>query len=720
MDTKKIMDAVSSTKVPSLLITSTKMSEDIHTSKQLVPMLEYWNLSQATDKDYPTLSSPTSHVVAVHTLSLQFRLVGIDYTESLENKSSNSYRKLEKEVRLTVILLLGTQYQVQDFILDQVGNSQGDLDITAEAYINTSIHVDVRWVLEALRGLVNYSVDLSSLSVNGSRLGLQVFPFSFLVTNREVNKKLLDRSTLEHRTLARDLSDVDYLAASSLQVDPFSFTVAGDGLEPPFTSLGVPGYGVALIVMCALAIIAIPVLNLLPKILGRKDKIIITRAGDLEAGVETFELDNPGFHSIVEPYGLSLSGSNPWAEVDVSQPRALSDLTPVVVQCGEAQVVVTVNRDLFGTGKLIQAADLSLGSSGCQYTSVDDAKEIVIFEAGLHECGSILYMTQDSLVYGISLYYKPTPGSNSVIVRTNPAEVPIECHYPRKDNVSSKAIKPTWVPFSSTISAEEKLAFSLRLMKDDWSSERPSNRYHLGDTMHIQADVHTENHVALRLFIDNCVATPNPDRDSSPQYSIIDFNGCLIDGRLDDSTSAFVSPRIRQDSLRFTVDAFRFSGDARDLIYITCHLKVSAADQSPDPLNKACSYNKARNTWSPVEGIGDICRCCEARNCGQSQRTPQRWRGFGGRFRRDVLMHGDDSTGKAETDLMVGPVILEAQKTSVHFPEDQRTEGLIAKGASELVVHIMIGLTVATAVLTLASVSLVCFVVAKKSSRSNI
>lgn len=91
-----------------------------------------------------------------------------------------------------------------------------------------------------------------------------------------------------------------------------------------------------------------------------------------------------------QPYGLSLSWSNPWAEVDISQPRALSDLKPVTVQCGEAQVVVTVKRDLFGTGRLVQAADLSLGFPGCQYTSVDDVKEIVVFEAGLHECGSTL------------------------------------------------------------------------------------------------------------------------------------------------------------------------------------------------------------------------------------------------------------------------------------------------------------------------------------------
>uniref|UniRef100_A0ACB8E5X4 Uncharacterized protein n=1 Tax=Sphaerodactylus townsendi TaxID=933632 RepID=A0ACB8E5X4_9SAUR len=203
-------------------------------------------------------------------------------------------------------------------------------------------------------------------------------------------------------------------------------------------------------------------------------------------------------------------------------------------QCGEAQVVVAVKRDLFGTGRLIQAADLSLGSSGCKHTSLDAAKDAVVFDVGLHECGSTLQMTPDSLVYNIILHYKPTPASNAVVIRTSPVEVPIECHYPRKSNVSSKAIQPTWIPFSSTLSAEQKLSFTLRLMNDDWSSERTSNAYQLGDVMNIQANVNGENHVALRLFVDSCVATLTPQRDSSPQYAIIDYNGWVpVEGTRD-------------------------------------------------------------------------------------------------------------------------------------------------------------------------------------------
>uniref|UniRef100_A0A8C6JQZ2 Zona pellucida sperm-binding protein 3 n=1 Tax=Melopsittacus undulatus TaxID=13146 RepID=A0A8C6JQZ2_MELUD len=177
-------------------------------------------------------------------------------------------------------------------------------------------------------------------------------------------------------------------------------------------------------------------------------------------------------------------------------------------------------------------------------------------------------------------------------------------------------------------------------LPDDWSSERQSNGFQLGESLHLQADVAAGNHIPLRLFVDDCVATLSPDRNSSPRYALVDLSGCLVDGRLDDTTSAFISPRPRQETLQFTVDAFRFAGDERSLIYITCHLKVSPVDQAPNPSNKACSFNKASSLWAPVEGTGDICSCCETGNCplygGYSRRPNPAARWPGRRLRRDL------------------------------------------------------------------------------------
>uniref|UniRef100_A0A8B9TM20 Zona pellucida sperm-binding protein 3 n=1 Tax=Anas platyrhynchos TaxID=8839 RepID=A0A8B9TM20_ANAPL len=333
--------------------------------------------------------------------------------------------------------------------------------------------------------------------------------------------------------------------------------------------------------------------------------------------------------------------------------QAAAPLHPVAVQCQEAQVVLTVHRDLFGTGRLVRAGDLTLGCWSCRYW-VPDSAEVHFADLSALPCP--FQMTPDSLIYKTSLFYKPTPAGNAVIVRTSPAVVPIECHYPRRSNVSSNAVRPTWAPFHSTLSAEEKLVFSLRLM-NDWSSERLSNGFQLGESLHLQADVVPGGHVPLRLFVEDCVATPSCGLRGgavSP-WGVPDFcplSRCLVDGRADDSTSAFVSPRPRQETLQFVVDAFKFAGDDRNLIYITCHLKVSPADQAPNPLNKACSFNKASSLWAPVEGTGDICSCCETGNCalygGYSRRNNPlaRWPGRRG------------SSRAAEAEVSLGPLLI--------------------------------------------------------------
>ncbi|XP_025033389.1 zona pellucida sperm-binding protein 3-like [Python bivittatus] len=141
--------------------------------------------------------------------------------------------------------------------------------------------------------------------------------------------------------------------------------------------------------------------------------------------------------------------------------------------------------------------------------------------------------------------------------------------------------------------------------------------------MHLQADVRAENHLPLRLWVESCVAGLSPLPTSGPQYDIMGSSGCLLDGREEGVSSTFLSPRLRQETLQFTVDAFRFTGEAQRLIYITCHLKVTPADRAPDAWNKACSFDAASRLWIPVEGPRGICSCCEARSCDGTVQEPE-------------------------------------------------------------------------------------------------
>ncbi|XP_027965932.1 zona pellucida sperm-binding protein 3 [Eumetopias jubatus] len=394
--------------------------------------------------------------------------------------------------------------------------------------------------------------------------------------------------------------------------------------------------------------------------------------------------------------------TTPWRETYYSLPSR----PPVVVECLEAQLVVTVSKNLFGTGKLVRPADLTLGPQNCEPLVSMDADDVVRFEVGLHECGNGVQVTDSALVYSTFLLHSPRPEGNLSILRTNRAEVPIECHYPRHSNVSSQAILPTWVPFRTTMLSEEKLVFSLHLMEEDWGSEKRSPTFQLGDVAHLQAEVHTGSHVPLRLFVDHCLATLTPDRNASPHHTIVDFHGCLVDG-LSDTSSAFKRPRPRPETLQFTVDMFHFANDSRNTIYITCHLKVTPADQVPDQLNKACSFIKSTKRWYPVEGTADICHCCNKGSCGlpgSSRRLSRLERGqhksaSRTRSRRHVT---------EEAEITVGPLIFLGKAG------DRGVEGSTSPHTS-----VMLGLGLATVVsLTLATMGLVLARRHRSASRS--
>ncbi|MCJ8739041.1 hypothetical protein PDJAM_G00042700 [Pangasius djambal] len=195
----------------------------------------------------------------------------------------------------------------------------------------------------------------------------------------------------------------------------------------------------------------------------------------------------------------------------------------ITARCNETAVYVEVRKDLFGAGPTLNIAAFTLG--GCAASGVDASSQVLIYESALHGCNSKLTVTVNELVYIFTLGLASVPLSGTPILRRAGARVFIECHYPRLHNVSSSAIMPAWIPYASAEAAEELLVFSLRLMMDDWISERPSNQYYLGELVNIEATVLQFHHVPLRVLVDSCVATAVPDVNAVPRYSFIENYG---------------------------------------------------------------------------------------------------------------------------------------------------------------------------------------------------
>uniref|UniRef100_A0A8C4X6T1 Zona pellucida sperm-binding protein 3 n=1 Tax=Erpetoichthys calabaricus TaxID=27687 RepID=A0A8C4X6T1_ERPCA len=283
----------------------------------------------------------------------------------------------------------------------------------------------------------------------------------------------------------------------------------------------------------------------------------------------------------------------------------------VSAQCTETEVIVTINPDLLGIGKPVQASDLTIG--GCGVTRQVATPAAFVIDAPLHGCGSTVKTLPDNIVYEFTLEYKPTAIPGLPIMRTNAAVIKIECHYARHHNVSSHALNPTWIPYTSTQDFLELLDFSLLVMNSDWSGPRPSYTFYFGDLINLQASMHNSSHVPLRLFVDSCVGT-----DASAQsYTFIGNNGCIIDDKVSGSGSQFVIPRISPSVLRFKLDVFKFYGTGNNSIFITCQLKATFASQNVDALNKACSFNPGLNQWQSVDGNDQVCSCCDT-SCATS------------------------------------------------------------------------------------------------------
>ncbi|XP_044041050.1 zona pellucida sperm-binding protein 3-like [Siniperca chuatsi] len=274
-----------------------------------------------------------------------------------------------------------------------------------------------------------------------------------------------------------------------------------------------------------------------------------------------------------------------------------------VVKCHEDSIEVVMKAYLFDPRLPVEPKHLRLGPvSAVQHhctAKVSGNGEYVII-APLTDCGSNVMFTQSAVLYNNLLLYSPPPTSPG-----EPAAIPVQCEYERRYAVSSSALKPTWSTLTSIQSTHLDLDFHLRLMTNDWSSERKSSVYFLGETVNIEASV-DHLHLPLRLYVESCVATLTPDVNSYPRYPFIDHQGCFTDSQLHGSSSRFL-PRVQDQLLQIQLEPFLFRQDHRHTIYITCYLEAEPISNK-DPVKKACSFMSGR--WKSVEGDDRVCESC--------------------------------------------------------------------------------------------------------------
>ncbi|XP_029945152.1 zona pellucida sperm-binding protein 3-like [Salarias fasciatus] len=355
-------------------------------------------------------------------------------------------------------------------------------------------------------------------------------------------------------------------------------------------------------------------------------------------------------------------------------PKALEQVNTISVACYPDLLEIAIKADLFAVGAPVNSNEIRLGVDEDDYycratVSSEDEYKIV---AGLMDCGTKHWMTEDSLVYTNLLIYSPIPSPNGVI-RMDEAVIPIECHYARKYSLSSSSLMPSWVSFTSTMSAVENLDFNLKLMTGDWQYERGSQVYYLGDPINIEASVRVGHHMKLRVFLSSCVATLHPDMDSEPRYVLIE-DGCLVDSAVPGSKSHFLV-RTQENSLQMVIDAFKFHNDNRGEIYVTCHVNAVPLDDAEAP-NKACTLVNGR--WRSADGNDYLCGYCQSQNevgethskLGSTSRFGPR--GFGKPVELESSWRSGLRTNKVwEQEARLGPMTILPRTKSAFLPLDE-------------------------------------------------
>ncbi|KAM5171895.1 uncharacterized protein ACMZJ9_004682 [Mantella aurantiaca] len=286
-------------------------------------------------------------------LSISFVVLHYGFIATSQNyQEKHAYlQSLQSEM----LLAINKSFPVTDISLSQIRNLYGDLEVSGNLFLQSRTFTDVKVLLSTLLPLANESVDLCSVTVDGIHNELKVYPFNFRVTNMQFVVNLLNMASKESQKLSKDLSNVimstlndknllqvvirefysgsvvckgdliyrfpapgsgevlrqflqarksdSMLGSSAYKVDFQSVTI-GDSTSSPYNEYtDFPGFAVAIIVMCGLAILIFPLLAFVcykTRMLGHRNKATFRQRHDPDQQSHHFEMDNRAFRASIE------------------------------------------------------------------------------------------------------------------------------------------------------------------------------------------------------------------------------------------------------------------------------------------------------------------------------------------------------------------------------------------------------------------------------------
>ncbi|KAM9770559.1 zona pellucida sperm-binding protein 3 isoform 2-T2 [Menidia menidia] len=277
----------------------------------------------------------------------------------------------------------------------------------------------------------------------------------------------------------------------------------------------------------------------------------------------------------------------------------------VGLQCHFDKIIVKIEKDVFKSEDAFKY--LKLGTCPVTHGNKD---YYFLMHSLKSNCGFKVKSLPDYLSIGTTLHYKPT----SPVVRDMPFDILLQCRYPRWFYSYKVGYRPQLQGGTIYKALQPKSRLSISPQVGSGKAIPRSKTYNLGQPICFEASVPEQTVDAddRRIYIKKCFVTSSQDPNSHPKYSVIDNQGCMIDGKktLQSKFLAGGSKMVQ----KFCLGTFLFNDSVSAISsqQLHIHCEMSVGPLSPSSHLKACNYDHVTKKWKELYGTDHVCACCES------------------------------------------------------------------------------------------------------------
>ncbi|XP_073329199.1 zona pellucida sperm-binding protein 3 [Pagrus major] len=280
----------------------------------------------------------------------------------------------------------------------------------------------------------------------------------------------------------------------------------------------------------------------------------------------------------------------------------------IEVLCHVDRMYVRVRKEVFKTRDSYKY--LKLGSCPVNQGTKDHYYFLYLLTK---DCGFKKESNVDDLSIRNVLYYKP-PGP---VIRQMSFDIPLQCKFPRFFHSFQVGYYSSLQGGTIRKMLQPKSSFTITPQDASGNEITGTKTYTLGQPMYFQAKG-ADTSGGQRMYINKCFMTASQDSTSNPKYTIIDNQGCMIDGKVTVQSKFLMgaSKMVQKFSVGSLI--FKDTASSASSQELFMHCEISMGNLTPTQSSKACSYDATTKKWKELYGDDAVCACCDS-TCTSAQ-----------------------------------------------------------------------------------------------------